>query len=65
MTKAQLKPYFEAHPSEKELYLIGNQVFMGSQKVAAQNYAANERKILADCLHSRESVVETPKSVAK
>ena len=68
MKKEQLKPYFEAHPDEKELYCILNQVFMGSQKIHAQNYAVSQGVKLQDCLHTKESVMgkgDATKSTAK
>jgi hypothetical protein len=45
MGKDELKAYFEAHSDESELYVVKNkhhdtQVFMGSQKVHATNFAA-------------------------
>lgn len=57
MKKEDLKPYFEAHPTETECYLIGTQVYMGSQKIHAQNYATSCGKKLEDCVHTRESVM--------
>jgi hypothetical protein len=43
MSKEEIKAYFDAHPTETELFEVGNQVYMGSQKVAAESYARSEK----------------------
>jgi hypothetical protein len=42
MKKEDLKPYFMSHPTETELYVVGDQVYMGSQKQAAESFARTE-----------------------
>lgn len=59
MKKEQLKPYFEAHPTETELYILGTQVYLGSQKVHAQNYATSQKLKLEDHCHTRADVMGT------
>lgn len=61
MDNKELAAYFEAHPKETELYVVknsvsGEQVFMGSQKAHADNYAKGNKDNITT--YKKSDVVE-------
>ena len=66
MKSEDLKPYFEQYPDEVEMIVVGEgiekQVFLGSEKQAANNYTTQSR---SQVKFKRDDVMEGKKKKGK